>query len=100
MVVDGDAVVFYAPLQGLTKGPWIPDYFLDADYRVEMNRRALLAGRTLMRFPVDASLRKSDYEIDLDAPGYTKLINTMFKKYDRNGDGTITAEEYWDPIPQ
>jgi hypothetical protein len=100
LVVDGDAVVFYAPLQGLTKGPWIPDYFLDADYRVEMNRRALLAGRTLMRFPVDASLRKSDYEIDLDAPGYTKLINTMFKKYDRNGDGTITAEEYWDPIPQ
>jgi hypothetical protein len=100
LVVDGDAVVFYAPLTSLAKGPWLPDYFLDAQYRVEMNRRAQLGGPALKRFPADAVLRKADYEVNLDAPGYTRLLNAMFAKFDRNRDGVVTADEYIDPIPQ
>lgn len=100
LVVDGDAVIFFGPLEALAKGPMIPDYFLDPAYRAEMNRRALLGGPALKRFPVDLSLRKTDYDVNLDAPGYRKLIDAMFAKYDRNGDGIVTAAEYVDPIPQ
>jgi len=95
-VVEGDAVVFYA---SPARGAWLPDYFLDRQYRAEMNRRAQLGGPALKRFPADAVLRRADYDFKLDAPGYRERLNAMFTEYDRNRDGVVTAKEYVDSIP-
>jgi len=97
--VDGDAVLFYGPLEQLTQGPFLPDYVLDAEYRREIARRSSLGGPPLVRLPVGYELRKADYSVDLDAPGFGTLIDLMFATYDMNGDGVVTSQEYVDPIP-
>jgi hypothetical protein len=98
--VNGDAVLFLGPLGTLAKGPALPDYFLDTDYRIEMSRRRQVGGPPLVRFPTgaDFSFRKADYSVDLDAPGYAERLDAMFAVYDRNGDGVVSADEYADPI--
>ena len=45
-------------------------------------------------------LRKTDAAVNLDAPGYAELVNTMFAQYDKNRDGLVTADEYVDPVPR
>ena len=98
--VDGDAVLFYGPLEKLTKGPYLPDYVLDTSLRREMARRGQVGAPPLVRFPRDLVLRKADYKVDLDVPDFAEKIAAMFTQYDRNGDGIIGAEEYVDPIPR
>ena len=100
LVVDGDGVLFLGAPATLTRGPFLPDYVLDTAYRREMNRRAQLGGPPLVRFPAGLVLRKADYAVDLDAPGFREAIDAMFTAYDANGDGAVTSDEYVDPIPR
>jgi hypothetical protein len=44
LVVDGEPVALHAPLITPAKAPWMPEYFLDKDYRVGINGRTLLEG--------------------------------------------------------
>jgi hypothetical protein len=105
--VLGDAVLFLDPAKDAALSPRLPDIFLDADYRREVNRRfELWQGQSLTTFEESIrratsksfSLRKADYEIDLDATGYTELLDAMFAQHDLNRDGVVTADEYRDPI--
>ncbi|MEO8307965.1 MAG: hypothetical protein ABI616_07985 [Pseudomonadota bacterium] len=93
-----DAVLLYGPPDTLTRGAYMPDYVLDTDLRLEMQRRAQLGGMPLIRFPANLSLRRADYDVDLDAPGFSDLMDAMFARNDK--DGVITAAEYQDPIPK
>lgn len=97
-IVDGDAVLFFYPPE--TRGVWLPDYLLDVDYRREMSRRSQIGGPPFVRFPVGYTFRRADYMDDLDAPGFTELMDTIFAAQDANRDGVITADEYVDPIPR
>lgn len=98
--LTADAVLLYGRLETLGRGPFLPDYALDDDYRREVARRSQLGGPPLIRFPAGLSLRRADYNVDLDAPGFAQRIDAMFAAYDSNRDGVVTAEEYVDPIPQ
>jgi hypothetical protein len=98
-VATGDAVILYSPPLGHYRSPWLPDYLLDTEYRREMARRAELGGPRLVRWPAGFVLRKSDYAVDLDAPGFREAVDAMFAAHDRNGDGQVTQDEYRDPIP-
>jgi hypothetical protein len=95
-----NAVLFYGPLENLTQGPFLPDYVLDTEYRREMNRRSQVGGPWLIRLPAGYSFRKADYAIDLEAPGFQELVDSMFAQHDLNKDGVVSAEEYVDPIPR
>lgn len=97
-VIDGDAVLFAGPPAPLDAGPQLPDAFLDTEFRREIARRSRLGGPVLPTFPAALSLRKADYEIDLDAPGYAGLLDAMFAAHDRDADGVVTADEYVDPV--
>ena len=81
----------------LARGAFLPDYFLDPEYRREARRRDMLAGRPRPPAPSGLAIRKADYAFDLDAPGYREQIEKMFAAYDRDGDGVITSGEYQDP---
>jgi hypothetical protein len=94
-----DGVIFFGPLEGLTRIGTLPEYALDTEYRLEMGRRANAVGFPLLRWPKGWSFRKSDYEADLDSPGYSERLNAMFAKFDANNDGVVTEDEYEDPIP-
>lgn len=99
-VVDGHGTLFLAPLDALARGPGLPDLYLDAEYRLAINGRSEDGARPLSPFPAGLSLRKTDFEVDLDAPGYAELLDAMFAEHDKNGDGVVTADEYVDPIPR
>ena len=99
LLAVGEAVLFVAPRQAMTQSPFMPDYVLDPDLRREMARRATIGGQALVRLPANYRLRKADYAVDLDAPGFREAIDKMFAAYDKDGDGVITAAEYVDPIP-
>jgi hypothetical protein len=98
--VAAEGVLFYGPPAAMRRGPFLPDYALDDGYRREVARRSRIGGPPLVRFPPGFSFRKSDYAVDLHAPGFAAAIDAMFAAHDRNGDGVVTAEEYVDPIPQ
>lgn len=94
-----DAVLFLGPVEDRQRAPMMPDFFLDADYRREVSRRMeIKQDQPLFTVPPDFSLERAVYEVDLDAPGYAELLDTMFEEYDLNRDGVITAAEYVDPI--
>jgi hypothetical protein len=38
-------------------------------------------------------LRRGDYR-DLDAPGWSEAMDAMFGRYDADGDGLVSEEEY------
>ena len=44
--------------------------------------------------------RRTDYQVNLEAPGFAEAVDVMFAEYDRNGDGVVTSDEYVDPIPR
>lgn len=97
--VDGDSVLFLGPIESFKRSPPLPDIFLDAEYRLEVDRRFRIQMRQpLFAMAKDFSLEKSVYEVDLDAPGYAELIDAMFARHDVNRDGVVTADEYRDPI--
>ena len=52
----------------------------------------------LFAVPADFTIERAAFEVDLDAPGYEELLDAMFRKYDLNIDGVVTAEEYIDPV--
>ena len=97
-VAEADAVLLFGPPETLIRGPWLPDYLLDEDYRREMSRRSRIGGPPLVRFPPGFAVRRADYAVDLHAPGFAERIDAMFAAQDRNGDGVVTADEYVDPI--
>jgi hypothetical protein len=55
---------------------------------------------SLVRFPPNYVLSKSDYAFDLDAPGFAERIASYFAEFDLNGDGQVVATEYLDPVPR
>ncbi len=100
-VIQAEAVLFYGPLDALVRSPGLPDIYLDADYRLAVHRRSEI-GRPalpLRPFREDFTLRRADYEVDLDAPGFPEAVDAMFAEHDRNADGVVTASEHVDPIP-
>lgn len=56
-------------------------------------------GPALVRWPPGFVLRKSDYDVDLDAPGHAELLEIVFDEHDGNEDGVVTADEFVDPVP-
>lgn len=95
-----DAVLLFGPPDTLPRGPYMPDYVLDTALRLEMQRRGQLGSVPLVRFPASVTLRRSDYRVDLDAPGFEESMDGMFARHDSNGDGIVTAAEYEDPVPR
>jgi hypothetical protein len=97
-----DAELFLGPVDDIDDiqySPIMPDFFLDADYRREVSRRfEIQHGSQLFTVRPDFSLERAMYEVDLDAPGYADLLESMFEEYDLNRDGVVTAAEYSDPI--
>jgi hypothetical protein len=100
VTVAGEGVLFLAPLESQVNGAVFPDYLLDAPLRREMARRGTIGAMPLVRFPAGYVLRKSDYDFDLDAPGFAERIAAMFAAHDLNRDGQVTAREYRDPLPR
>lgn len=102
MKVLADAVLFLGPVHDIDDiqySPMMPDYFLDADYRREIKRHfEIQDGRPMLTIHPDHPLERAVYEVELYAPGYTELLDSMFEKYDLNRDGVVTADEYTDPI--
>jgi hypothetical protein len=105
----GDAILFLAPLDKLAQGPqgpieqvtrgrFLPDYFFDAELRREVKRRSSLGGPPLLPAPPGLAVPKAAYAFDLEAPGFRELIDRIFADYDRNRDGVITSDEYRDPL--
>ena len=105
----GDAILFLAPLDKLALGPqgpfeqiaqgrFLPDYLFDSELRAEVRRRGTLGAAPLMPTPPGLAIRKSDFAFDLDAPGFSELIDRIFAAQDRNRDGVITSDEYDDPL--
>ena len=105
----GDAILFMAPLDKLALGPqgpfeqvaqgrFLPDYLFDSELRAEVRRRGTLGAAPLMPTPPGLAIRKSDFAFDLDAPGFSELIDRIFAAQDRNRDGVITSDEYVDPL--
>jgi hypothetical protein len=105
--LEGDGVLFLAPLDVLAKGPqgpmeqiaqgrFLPDLLFDPELRGELRRRG--GGRPLPPPPAGLAIRKADLEFDLDAPGFREQIERTFATQDRNGDGVITSDEYRDPL--
>ena len=101
----GDAILFLAPLEKLAQGPqgpfqqvaqgrFLPDYLFDPELRAEVRRRGTLGAPPLMPTPPALAIRKSDFAFDLDAPGFSELIERIFAAQDRNRDGVITSDEY------
>ena len=106
--IDGDGVLFLAPLEQLGQGPrgplemmaqgrFLPDYLFDPELRREIRRRSNLGGPPLLPQPAGLAIRKADYAFDLDAPGFREQIDRYFAVLDRNSDGVITNSEYDDP---
>jgi hypothetical protein len=95
---QGDGVLFLGPSEHLGYGAFLPDYLFEPDYRREMARRAALGGPGLSGFPPGFRFVKADYAIDLEAPGFAEMVERTFAANDRNRDGTITFEEYVDPL--
>ncbi len=107
--LEGDAILFLAPLEKLAQGAlippqmvaqgrFLPDYFFDPELRREMRRRSVVAGSPLLPAPPGLALRKADFASDLDAPGFREQIDKMFAAHDLNRDGVITSDEYDDPL--
>ena len=105
----GDAILFLAPIEKLAQGPqgpfeqvaqgrFLPDYLFDPELRAEVRRRGTLGAPPLMPTPPGLAIRKSDFAFDLDAPGFSELIDRIFAAQDRNRDGVITSDEYDDPL--
>jgi hypothetical protein len=95
--IEGDGLLFLAPLDKLAQGPFLPDYFLDPEVRREIKRRSNFGGPRLLPAPSRLAIRKADYAFDLDAPGFREQIDKLFAANDRDGDGVITSGEYDDP---
>lgn len=100
--VLGDAVLFLGPvyeINDIRYSPMMPDFFLDAEYRREVNRRFKIQhGWPLFTIRPDHPIERAVYNVDLDARGYAELLDSMFEEYDLNRDGVVTADEYSDPI--
>jgi hypothetical protein len=107
--LEGDALLFLAPLEKLAQGPqgpveqfargrFLPDYLFDPELRREVSRRNSLGGPPLLPTPPGLAIRKADFAFDLEAPGFRELIERIFATYDRNRDGVITSDEYHDPL--
>jgi hypothetical protein len=105
--LEGDAILFLAPLEVLAQGPqgpmeqiaqgrFLPDLLFDAELRRELSRRS--GGRPLPPPPPGLAIRKADLAFDLDAPGFREQIESIFAAQDRNRDGVITSDEYDDPL--
>jgi hypothetical protein len=97
-VVEADAVVFHGPVDTLARGPSLPDLYLDREYRLAIHARSEVGAIELPPFPPAMSLRRADYDIELDAPGFAEAVDAMFAAHDDNGDGVVTADEFVDPI--
>lgn len=94
-----DAVLFLGPRETLKGDAVIADYFLDPDYRKEMERRFRITDReALPVWRASFPIRKANYR-DLDAAGYAELLDAMFARYDRDRDGAVSFEEYSALVP-
>lgn len=71
---------------------------MDADYRREVARRVELSPFPVAPFPVDGSIRRSDVDLALGAPGYSELLEAMFAEHDADRNGVVTSDEYADPV--
>ena len=86
------------PFQQVAQGRFLPDYLFDPELRAEIRRRGAVGAPPLMPTPPGLAIRKSDFAFDLDAPGFSELIDRIFAAHDRNRDGVITSDEYDDPL--
>jgi hypothetical protein len=92
--VAHDAVLFFGLPESLKIAPFLPDIYLDASYRQEVSRWARIKhGEGLGVRSASFPIRRIAYR-DLDAPGWKEAMDAMFGRYDADGNGEVSEQEY------